>query len=99
MLRKNVDVQQTMNLVLEDVKSERWRQVALYGHQEESTAQDWLTRIVEELGEVAQAMQKGQAAAKETDAGNLYAEIIQAAALCTKFAEVVRGYRKGSENA
>jgi NTP pyrophosphatase (non-canonical NTP hydrolase) len=86
------EVIKTMTLVLEDVAEERVRQMNKYGHQEESTYQDWLTRIVEELGEIAQAMQKGHEAAKPTDADNLYEEIIQTAALCTKFAEVVRGY-------
>jgi NTP pyrophosphatase (non-canonical NTP hydrolase) len=86
------EVVKTNAKVVDDMVAERWRQIELYGHQEDSTPQDWLTRIVEELGEVAQALQKSSAAAKDTDADDLYEEIIQTGALCMKFAEVVRGY-------
>lgn len=86
-------VLKTMNQVIDDVAAERWRQIELYGHQEGSTNQDWLTRVVEEVGEAAQAMQNGEHAAKETDADNLYEEVVQAAALLVKWAETLRGYK------
>jgi NTP pyrophosphatase (non-canonical NTP hydrolase) len=83
----------TMNVVMDDVVAERWRQVETYGHQTEKTNSDWLAILVEEVGEAAQALQKGSASAKETDAGNLYEEVVQAAAVCLKWAETIRGYK------
>jgi NTP pyrophosphatase (non-canonical NTP hydrolase) len=85
----------TMNEVIDDVINERLRQIEKYGHQEGSTSQDWLTRIIEEIGEAAQALQKGTAAAKNTDADNLYEEVVQAGALCVKWAETLKGYKTG----
>lgn len=86
-----------MNHVIDSIIQERFRQIDLYGHQEEKTNGDWLAVFTEELGEIAQAMQQGSPATKETDADDLYEELIQGAAVLTKWAEVVKGYG-GSNN-
>lgn len=74
--------------VLDDISSERINQVAKWGHQQHDYP-TWLTILVEEVGEVAQAIQKGSVAYKSTDADDLYKELIQAAAVATAIAEQV----------
>nr|WP_223292369.1 MazG nucleotide pyrophosphohydrolase domain-containing protein [Salipaludibacillus neizhouensis] len=44
----------------------------------------WLPILVEELGEVAEAMQQGMMSEKNTDADNLYDELIQTAAVAER---------------
>ncbi|WP_336822970.1 hypothetical protein [Sporosarcina sp. USHLN248] len=50
---------------------------------------------VEEVGEVAQAIQQGSVASKDTDADDLYTELIHVAAVASAFAEQVQEERKG----
>jgi len=79
--------------VLSDINTERNRQDKLWGAQRHKMG-DWLKILIEEVGEVAQAMQKKSFASKETDADNLYEELIQVAAVASAIAEQVneRGY-------
>lgn len=84
-----------MENVLLDVAKERGRQIRLYGHQQKNNS-EWLAVLVEEVGEAAQAMQKDTEAAKDTDADDLYKELVQVAAVAVKWAEVVKGYKGGS---
>ncbi|MFJ5716560.1 hypothetical protein [Neobacillus sp. NPDC093127] len=83
----------TMQKVIDDIAAERWRQIAKYGHQSKNENADWLAVLVEEVGEVCQALQKGTPAEKTTDASNLYMELIQVSAVAAKWAETVRGYK------
>lgn len=79
-------VLKAMNQVLDDVVAERWRQVEIHGHQEEKGTDHWLQVLMEEVGEVATALQNG-------DNENLYEELTQVAATAVKFAEFVKGYK------
>jgi len=74
--------------VLADVADERLRQNQKWGLQRHSYG-DWLKILIEEVGEVAQAMQVGENWAKESDASNLYEELIQTAAVAVAIAEQV----------
>ncbi|MED1419037.1 hypothetical protein [Bacillus smithii] len=74
--------------VLEDVANERLHQNQKWGLQRHSYG-DWLKILIEEVGEVAQAMQVGENWAKESDASNLYNELIQTAAVAVAIAEQV----------
>ena len=49
----------------------------------------WLAILMEEVGEVAQAMQVNQSWGKKSDATNLYNELIQVAAVAVAIAEQV----------
>lgn len=75
--------------VLKDVSLERERQNAKWGKQRHSDG-DWLKILIEEVGEVAQAMQKDQGWGKDTDASDLYTELIHAAAVAVAMAEQVK---------
>lgn len=75
--------------VLDDISSERINQFAKWGKQEHPY-HVWLAILVEEVGEVAQALQKGSVAYKSSDADDLYTELIQVAAVATAIAEQVR---------
>ena len=75
--------------VLADVDDERSRQVEKWGIQRHSQG-DWLKILVEEVGEVAQAMQADMVSAKQSDASHLYKELIQTAAVAVAMAEQVR---------
>lgn len=79
----------TMVDVNQDIYKERERQNRLYGLQRHSHG-DWLKILIEEVGEVAQAMQKGSKASKETDANDLYKELIHVAAVASAIAEHVK---------
>lgn len=72
--------------ILFEVKAERIRQVQKYGLQRH-IPEKWLAIAVEEIGELAQAMQKGTQAAKVTDADSMINEAIQGAAVLVAFAE------------
>ena len=76
-----------------DILAERVEQNKKWGVQQHSMA-EWLVILIEEIGEVAQAMQKKSFSSKETDADNLYEELIQVAAVASAIAEQVneRGY-------
>lgn len=75
--------------VLTDVGVERVRQNQKWGLQRHPMG-DWLKILVEEVGEVAQAMQIGDVSYKESDADDLYEELIQVAAVAVAIAEHVR---------
>lgn len=75
--------------VNDDVLKERERQNEKWGRQRHEHPY-WLTILVEEVGEVAQAMQKGSVASKETDADDLYKELIHVAAVASAIAEQVK---------
>ncbi|MFJ7471077.1 hypothetical protein ACIQWI_21280 [Peribacillus frigoritolerans] len=75
--------------VLHAVEKERLRQNTLWGKQRH-TYGDWLKILIEEVGEVAQAMQKDQGWGKDSDASNLYSELIHVAAVAVAIAEQVK---------
>jgi len=75
-------------VVLNQVGSERIAQNLKWGKQNHPYTV-WLAILMEEVGEVAQAMQEGLIHHKESDAGNLYNELIQVAAVATAIAEQV----------
>jgi NTP pyrophosphatase (non-canonical NTP hydrolase) len=76
-------------LVLEDVGNERVFQNQKWGKQRHLMG-DWLKILVEEVGEVAQAMQIGDVSYKESDSDDLYIELVQVAAVAVAIAEHVR---------
>lgn len=76
-------------VVLNDVEKERARQNELWGVQRHDYG-TWLTILIEEVGEVAQAMQAAKGWGKKTDANNLYTELIHVAAVAVAIAEQVK---------
>lgn len=72
--------------ILNEVRQERERQVEKFGLQRH-VPEKWLAIAVEEVGELAQAMQKESVAAKPTDADSMIYEAIQGAAVLVAFAE------------
>ena len=74
--------------VLNQVDNERLKQDAMWGKQRHDRG-TWLAILMEEVGEVAQAMQEGFTHHKESDADNLYTELIQVAAVAVAIAEQV----------
>jgi NTP pyrophosphatase (non-canonical NTP hydrolase) len=89
MLKKNLlsNAQET-NSILIDIGRERNRQDCLWGHQRHSHG-TWLKILGEEFGEVCQAMQTEEDWGKQTDADNLYEELIHLAAVSVAIAEQV----------
>lgn len=85
-----------MTQVNMDVFYERLRQNELYGHQRHHYG-TWLAILVEEVGEVAEALQKGLVSEKSTDADDLYKELIQVAAVASAIAEQVKEERERDE--
>jgi len=81
-----------MRFVSDCITDERYRQNELYGIQRHEMTK-WLAILVEEVGEVAQAMQNGMASEKETDAHDLFKELIQVAAVAAAMAEQVKEER------
>jgi NTP pyrophosphatase (non-canonical NTP hydrolase) len=81
-------IEEQMTIVNMNVFEERLRQNELWGHQRHNQG-IWLAILVEEVGEVAQAMQEGMVSQKETDSDNLYKELIQVAAVASAIAEQV----------
>lgn len=75
--------------VLTDIDNERTRQDSKWGIQRHDYG-TWLTILVEEVGEVAQAMQADKGWGKESDANHLYTELIHVAAVATAIAEQVK---------
>lgn len=75
--------------VLLDVKTERFRQDKKWGIQRHDYG-TWLMILSEEVGEVAQAMQKNKGWGKDTDADDLYIELIHVAAVAVAIAEQVK---------
>ena len=74
--------------VLAHVEQERINQIVK--HPEEQAIAEMFIVLVEEVGEVAQALQSGQTWAKLSDKQDLYRELIQVAAVACKMAEKVR---------
>jgi len=74
--------------VADDILDERTRQNIKWGKQNHPYTV-WLAILMEEVGEVAQAMQEGSAHHKKSDANDLYNELIQVAAVATAIAERV----------
>ena len=74
------------DIVLQEVKDERSRQNEKWGIQRH-TPEKWLAITLEEIGELAQAMQKGSVAHKPTDADSMINEAIQASAVLVSFCE------------
>ena len=74
--------------VADDILDERTRQNIKWGKQNHPYTV-WLAILMEEVGEVAQAMQEGFTHHKESDAGDLYNELIQVAAVAAAIAEQV----------
>lgn len=83
-----MDYTEAMITVNDAVWKERTRQNRKWGLQNHSNG-NWLAILGEEFGEVCQAMQYGTIASKETDANNLYEELIHVAAVASAFAEQV----------
>jgi len=78
----------TRDKVLNQIVNERLGQNAKWGKQRHDHG-TWLAILMEEVGEVAQAMQEGFTHHKESDADNLYTELIQVAAVAVAIAEQV----------
>jgi NTP pyrophosphatase (non-canonical NTP hydrolase) len=74
--------------VLAAVKAERERQNAKWGLRRYDNG-TWLAILTEEVGEVAQAMQKEWGWGKPSDAQDLYKELIHASAVSAAWAEQV----------
>lgn len=91
-IRKHVDVF-GYKTVLQDVALERLRQNAKWGEQRHDYG-TWLQILIEEIGEIAQAMQTNKGWGKESDANNLYIELIQASAVLVAIAEQVKEERE-----
>ncbi|MDX8367835.1 MazG-like family protein [Cytobacillus sp. IB215665] len=77
------------DIVLMDVAAERVRQEMKWGKQRHSDG-DWLKILVEEVGEVAQAMQINQGWGKSSDASDQYKELIHVAAVAVSMAEQIK---------
>lgn len=84
-----MDLETIMMSVLADINAERERQNQKWGIQRHSYT-EWLAILVEEVGEAAQAMQKGNICHKTTDANDLYKEVIQISAVAAAIAEQIR---------
>lgn len=72
--------------VINDINIERNRQDYKWGVQVHPYAV-WYTILGEEFGEVGQAIQQGSFASKDSDADDLYKELIQVAAVASAMAE------------
>jgi len=75
--------------VLYDINTERDRQDKLWGTQRHKMG-DWLKILIEEVGEVAQAMQIGDVCYKKSDANDLYKELIQVSSVSAAIAEQLK---------
>lgn len=75
-----------LHLVNKDVVDELARQRDKWGVQRYENPADWLVILIEEVGESAQAIQQGRIAHKDTDADDLYTEVIQVAAVAMSWA-------------
>jgi NTP pyrophosphatase (non-canonical NTP hydrolase) len=81
-----------LNVVI-DLDAERNRQDSLWGKQRHALGV-WLMILGEEYGEVCQAMQQMKGWGKDSDASDLYTELIQLAAVAVAIAEQVREERE-----
>ena len=80
---------QLMLEINNEVFIERMQQNEKWGVQRHPMGR-WLAILVEEVGEVAEAMQDGMVSQKSTDANNLYKELIQVGAVASAMAEQVK---------
>ena len=78
------------DVVIGSIERERVRQNELFGEQKHDYG-TWLMILMEEVGEVAQAMQsrEGFGWGKDSDASNLYDELVQVAAVAAAIAESI----------
>lgn len=83
-----MDVRELQMHVSAMVQEERKRQNRMYGIQRHELPV-WLVILIEEVGEAAQAMQKGMPSEKSTDAADLLTELIQVTAVAQAMAEQV----------
>lgn len=74
--------------VINEISNERIRQNEKWGVQRHAYG-TWLMILIEEVGEVAQAMQSEKGWGKESDADDLYTELIHVAAVASAIAEQV----------
>lgn len=74
--------------VINDINCERDRQNYKWGEQHHDY-NTWLTILVEEVGEVSQAIQANRRWGKDGDKQNLYEELIQVSAVAAAVAEQV----------
>ena len=74
--------------VADDILDERTKQNIKWGKQNHPYTV-WLAILMEEVGEVAQAMQVNRSWGKKSDAGDLYNELVQVAAVAVAIAEQV----------
>lgn len=75
-----------MQSIINDIVKERNRQDVLWGADRDLSHGQWLVILVEEVGEVAKAMQEG-------DWKDIRTELIQVAAVCVAWLENIdRGY-------
>jgi NTP pyrophosphatase (non-canonical NTP hydrolase) len=79
-----------------DVLRERKRQNEIWGLQRHDYGK-WLAILTEEVGEVAQAMQKEWGWGKPTDQDDLYTELMHVAAVACAIAEQLREESKRDE--
>ena len=79
----------TQTKIILDIVAERKRQDKLYGKQRHDDG-TWLQIFMEEVGEMAQAMQADKPWGKPTDEGNIYEEVIHSAAVLVAYAEHLR---------
>lgn len=88
MPKNDRDMMRKVNL---DVYLERCSQNEKWGEQQHTMA-EWLSILVEEVGETAQAINRINFpnCAKKTDADDLYKELIHASAVASAMAEQVR---------
>jgi NTP pyrophosphatase (non-canonical NTP hydrolase) len=84
--------------VLHDVEKERIRQVEKWKIQRHNPGK-WLAILMEEVGEVAQAAQKplGLTTTKETDADDLYLELMHVSAVAAAWMEQIREERENKK--
>lgn len=75
--------------VILDIVAERKRQDSKWGKQVHDDG-TWLMILVEEVGELAQAMQRDKHWGKETDQHSKYDELVHCAAVCVAYAEQLK---------
>jgi NTP pyrophosphatase (non-canonical NTP hydrolase) len=83
--------QRLMDFVMDCIVNERYRQTELYGIQRHDLGK-WLGILGEEFGEVCQAINRIHFPndAKETDADDLYKELIHVSAVAAAMAEQIK---------
>lgn len=86
--------QRLMEFVMDCIVNERHRQNEKWGMQRHDLGK-WLAILAEEFGESAQAMQPmmGLTSTKDTDKDDLFAELIQVAAVAAAIAEQIKEER------